>query len=432
MTREIILAVFLFLNIASPALAASAPIAAGTTLALKECIDIALSNDPDIKSLIRTARAQHYAARQQVSAYLPSIAVSAAYLSNHAVKQTVSDPAATSFVTYDGKSAGAALNQLIFDFGKTPANIAAANASTLAARYNTDNEAVSVVSEVKQAYHALVYAKLVLKLSDETVDQYRRNLSYAKAHFQANIRPKYDVTKAEADLSSAKLDRIKAANNVQLAKAYLDNAMNQPNAPDYGVQENTIFVPYPAELDKVVSVAYDNNPSLLSYLAQVHALEAQLRVARRDLYPALNASGGYNFGGSVSPISQGWNAGLNLSADIFTGLRKSSKISEQEHRLAALRFTVESVKLQIFLSAKQAFLNLNEAAQAKDTATDQVKQATENLEIANLRYKTGLGSPVEISDATVMYNTAKTSFLRSLYDYKTAQANLEKVMGSKQ
>ncbi|HOX24011.1 MAG TPA: TolC family protein, partial [Elusimicrobiales bacterium] len=158
---------------AVPAQAAS-PIKPGSILSLRECIEIALTSDPDIKVQVHNARAQNDVMRQTRAGYLPSLSLTGAYLSNHAVKQNLSDPAATSFVTYDGKSAGASLNQLVFDFGKTPASIAAAKALTLSARYNTESEAVAVVNMVKQAYHGLVLAKLALKLSEETVEQYRR------------------------------------------------------------------------------------------------------------------------------------------------------------------------------------------------------------------------------------------------------------------
>ncbi|NLO92559.1 MAG: TolC family protein [Elusimicrobia bacterium] len=412
--------------------AAEPLIVSGSTLTLQDCVSIALSNDPDIKSLRYTAQAEHDAMRQQLSSYLPGVSASASYLSNHAVQQNVNDAAASSFWTYDGKSAGLSLQQLIFDFGKTPAKIAAGQAGERSARFNVENQVVNVVNTVKQAYHGLVLSKLALELSDEIVRQYRLNLMYAKAHYQAKVRPKYDVTKAEADLSNSQLDRIKAANNLQLAKAYLNNSMNLVDAPDYEVQESTDFVVYPAVLDDVVAASYAQNPQLLSYVAQAEALLSELKASRRDLYPSLSGNAGYNFSGSRSPLSQGWNAGLTLSADVFTGLRKSAKVSEQENRFAALRYDIDSLKLQIYLTAKQAYLNLEKAHQSYITATDQVKQAMENLQIATLRYKTGLGSPMELSDATVMYNTAKLSLLQSLYDYRIARADLEKVMGSKQ
>jgi outer membrane protein TolC len=58
-------------------------------------------------------------------------------------------------------------------------------------------------------------------------------------------------------------------------------------------------------------------------------------------------------------------------------------------------------------------------------------QATETLELANLRYTSGLADPLEVTDATVSYSNARLSNISALYDYKVSQANLEKAMGNK-
>jgi outer membrane protein TolC len=51
------------------------------------------------------------------------------------------------------------------------------------------------------------------------------------------------------------------------------------------------------------------------------------------------------------------------------------------------------------------------------------------MDIANGRYAAGVGSPIEVTDAEVSLVNAKTAHIQALYDYKVAQANLEKAMG---
>ena len=53
------------------------------------------------------------------------------------------------------------------------------------------------------------------------------------------------------------------------------------------------------------------------------------------------------------------------------------------------------------------------------------------MEIAAARYETGLGSPVEVADATVSYGKAKQALIQALYDYKRSQTDIEKIMGKK-
>jgi len=83
------------------------------------------------------------------------------------------------------------------------------------------------------------------------------------------------------------------------------------------------------------------------------------------------------------------------------------------------------------VEVKQAWLNLQEASDRIDTAALSVRQAEENLELAQGRYATGVGSPIEVTDALVAVSNAKTAHTAALYDYRVAQASLEKATGER-
>ena len=74
-------------------------------------------------------------------------------------------------------------------------------------------------------------------------------------------------------------------------------------------------------------------------------------------------------------------------------------------------------------------MNLKDAEERIPTAELGVKQAEENFEIANGRYTTGVGNPIEVTDSEVLLSNAKTAYIQALYDYRVAQASLEKAMG---
>jgi len=92
---------------------------------------------------------------------------------------------------------------------------------------------------------------------------------------------------------------------------------------------------------------------------------------------------------------------------------------------------IANLKLQIRQEVKTALLNLKRAEESIANAKVQVRQATENMELANLRYQMGLGTTLDVTIATVNYSQAKQTNITSLYDYVTAKANLEKAVGSR-
>jgi outer membrane protein len=104
-------------------------------------------------------------------------------------------------------------------------------------------------------------------------------------------------------------------------------------------------------------------------------------------------------------------------------------VEESKANLNVLTANEESLRQTVFLDVQQAYLNLKQAEDSIPTAELGVKQAEENFDIANGRYAAGVGNPIEVTDAEISLLSAKLSHIQALYDYKVAQASLEKAMG---
>ncbi|MDD5170555.1 MAG: TolC family protein, partial [Syntrophales bacterium] len=127
----------------------------------------------------------------------------------------------------------------------------------------------------------------------------------------------------------------------------------------------------------------------------------------------------------------GWNVGGQVNVPIFTGFLVQNQIAEARANLDVLKANVEALKQQIRLDVEQAYSNLREAADRIATTQLAIRQADENVVLADGRYASGVGNPIEVTDALVAQSNAKTSYISALADYKTAQASLEKAMGIK-
>jgi outer membrane protein TolC len=142
-----------------------------------------------------------------------------------------------------------------------------------------------------------------------------------------------------------------------------------------------------------------------------------------------NASWGY--GGNDFPVDKGWNVGALLNIPVFSGYLVRNQVAEAKANLEVVKSNEELLKQQVRLEVEQAYSNMIEAAERIVTAQLAIRQAEDNLELANGRYATGVGNPIEVTDALVAVSSAKISYISGLTDYKTAQASLEKAMGMK-
>ena len=237
------------------------------------------------------------------------------------------------------------------------------------------------------------------------------------------------MTKAEVDLSNARINLIKAENALRITKVILDNAMGMPNAPEYTIEDALLYQKYNITLKDAIDKAYENRPDLMSVITKKNVAESSIELAKKGYYPTLSGNASYDWAGEKLPLQDGWNVGATITLPIFSGYLTDYQVKEARARLNVLKAQEESFRQGVLLEVQQAYLNLREAEERISTAQLTVRQAQENLELANGRYAAGLGNPLEVTDAQIAYSNAKTSYIQALSDYNVAMASLEKAMG---
>ncbi|HWR58937.1 MAG TPA: TolC family protein, partial [Thermodesulfovibrionales bacterium] len=333
--------------------------------------------------------------------------------------------------SYDEYQSNVVLSQTIYDFAKTSTQVKIQNLNLDSSRSDLDNVASQIVFGVKQAYYGLLQAKRNRDVAVETVQLFQQHLERAKGFFEVGTKPKFDVTKAEVDLSNAKLNFIKVENAFRIARVNLNNAVGMPEAPEYTIVDDFGFQLYTISLEDALKKAYSLRPDLQSLSAKREAAERTIDLQKKGYYPTLSGNANYGVSGEEFPLERGWSVGATLNFPLFSGLSTKYQVEEARANLQVLKANEEALKQSIHLDVEQGYLNLQQAHDSITTTELTVRQATENLELANGRYTSGVGSPIEVTDALVSLANAKTAYIAALYDYKVARASMEKAMGIK-
>lgn len=416
----------MFLLVPAPAHPGEA-IRPGETLDLKRCIAIALERHPSILGAAGGLRASESRVGQARAGYYPQISASAEY-DRTAVGGTSSR---TSGTVYDNYATGLSVNQTLFDFFKTSTQVKIQRLGADSSRADLEQAVSQVAYDVKKAYYGILQARRLRDANAETVASYQQHLAQAKKFFEVGVKPKFDVTKAEVDLSNARLNLLKAENALNLARLTLGNAMGLTGAPPFDVQDILAFQPYSASLDEALKKGYEQRPDLRSVRSKREAAESSIDLAKKGYFPVLTGSAGYGWSGEDLPLERGWNVGATLSVPLFSGLSTKYQTDEARANLEVLKANEDLVRQTAHLEIQQALLNLQEARDRIAVAELEVRQAAENLELARGRYGAGVGSPIEVTDAMLADLNAKTAHTTALYDYRLAQAGLEKATGEK-
>jgi outer membrane protein TolC len=402
------------------------PMASAAKYNLEQCIAIALEKHPSLKASAGAIKANESKVGQARANYYPQFNLSTSYQ-----RVGLNSQFGSTLDSYDQYSTNVSVGMTLFDFGKTSAQVKIQDLTVTASKADYEDVMTLVVLNVKNAYYTLLQTQRNLVVAVDTMQQFQQHLDQANAFFRIGTKPKFDVTKAEVDLGNARLNVLKAENAVRAARITLKDVMGIPENVDFAIVDNLAFQKSDLQLNDVLNTAYSNRPNLRSVIAKREATEKSIDLAKKGYYPVLSGSAGYGYSGTDFPLSSGWNAGATLSFPLFTGLSTKYQVDEARANLEILKANEDSIRQGIRLDVQQAYLNVQDAAEQISVAEMTVGQANDNYELASGRYRTGVGNPIEVADATITLNNARAALNSALYNHKTAQAALEKAIGAK-
>lgn len=399
----------------------------GEKLSLAQVIDIARQQQPSMLAAQSAINANQSRVGQAKAGYYPQVDADASYYRW--------SPAGATFNLVDSSShdqyiALLQIKQMLYDFGKTSSQVEIQKTTLDSSHFDLATTEEQVIFTVKLSYYDMLKAARNIEIASQTVKQFEQHLEQAKGFFEAGLKPKYDVTKAEVDLSNAKLNLIQTKNSLRLSRVLLNNAMGLPEAPDYEIIDNLRFSPFQVPFDKALLLAFDNRPDLKSLLLKKRAAEQSVALARKGDLPYLSGNANTSYNGEKFALDQGWSVGVAISIPVFNGYQTKYQVSEAQANLDILKANETSLRQSIHKDVQQGYINLQNAAERISSTQITIKQAEENSTIASGRYEAGVGAPIEITDADVLLVNAKTNHIQALYDYRITQAIIEQTIGN--
>jgi outer membrane protein TolC len=407
------------------------PSPTGKLLTIEDAVRIGLENHPRIKSASERIGSQQAVLGQQMAAYYPTINLSNAYRTSQSSTDGGADAASESFASL------ANFNLTLYNFGKREGNVQASRETLEATKQDYTTTTQDIVLAVKQSYYVYLAAQALVKVRQETVRSRELLVKQAQGFYEVGTRARIDVARAEANLYTARADLIVTENAVKIAWVTLRNAMGLPRLPEQPVAEDSPEVEFSMNLAGARNVAFDTRSELKSFDAQRRASDQLIAVARRSHLPDMIFDASYgrrhvsNDSSQVNtfPLQPTWSVGLSFNIPIFDGFRTTNRVEETLHNYFNVKAQEEDRRQQIALEVEQSYLRVVETQERIKANESAAKAAKENLDLAEGRYQVGVGSIIEVTDAQTLYTDAQTTYIRSIYDYKIADAQLARAMG---
>lgn len=327
-----------------------------------------------------------------------------------------------------GLTYGARAEQTVWDYGAWT-SWQSSRWTAGAAGSDAKATSLSVDLDVRTGYYTVLATHQLVAVADEAVENAQLHLDQVAAFIEVEARPEIERAQAKTDLANARVERIRADTDYQIARATLARSIGV-DLTNYEPADD-IPGPVPGEdgpLDALVTEAMANRPDLDAAQARIEAARSAWTSDRVGATPTISA--GVSAGGS-SPASQAPPVGVSVGATwpLLQGGATIARARDGSAAIDAAEADLASKKLAVRLDVEQAWRSVTADLAALEAADDAVEAATARLTLASGRYVEGAGNAIEESDARLALTRAKAQRVRTAYDLATARARLLYALG---
>jgi len=399
---------------------------------LSDLIPLALDNNPTIDIAKQQLNQSTGQLTQAKSGYLPRLTVNTGVAQTH-IKDLVPEDEDTVLAT------SLSASQLIYDFGQTTGLIDSSKYNREAAISNLEQNLQDVVFQVKDSYYSALEKIHLVAVSEQAVTTYEQHLYRARKYFEAGVRTQIDITNAELELANAQLNLLRTNSSVKTALVKLEQVVGtKPNNGDYTLKTDNKPLADLADnmpallgpLDQLLDTASKNRPGLAQLAQLLKSAEASLKQAKGEYWPTLSAGALYDeYETDLRILNDQWQVGAGLTWELFSGFETEGRVAEAKGRMMEISSSKHELELAIIQDVTDSFLRAEEHRDSVKIAQLAMKLAKRNLELAEGRYKAGLGDMLEFNDAQLNYTRSQSDLVANYFAYLISLARIDRAIG---
>lgn len=328
-----------------------------------------------------------------------------------------------------------ALSTLLFD-GSYLVGLQAARDYKVYVNKELTAKQYDVKNQVIMAYMPVLLINLGVETLDKNIANLQKLSNDTREIFKQGFAEQLDIDRLDLSLSNLTSERDNLLRQKQSALNYLKFIMNYPVSKNLEINDNLAsFDTKASETAISGKIAYETRPEYDVIKKALDLNELNVKLNKAGYLPTLSAFANYQYiiqgdklfsGASSSPT---FILGGQLSIPIFDSFMKKAKINRAKiqslNAVEQKNVFERSVDLEVS-NARNNFINANErlANQKKNIAL-----AEKIYETTQTKYKNGLGSSLEITQAEQSLYATQQQYNQALYDVIVANFNLDKAIG---
>lgn len=313
----------------------------------------------------------------------------------------------------------------LFDFGRLKANIEKSKDDIKYAEHNTDFAKNQLANQVTNIYYNIIYFQKAIEIEDSVMAYLNDNKRIVESKLRNGDAIKLDLLSIQSQLDAEQNRKVDLQNYLQ----------KQQNLLQYTTGGNSTAgasfdfeIPLKAVAEALTD-AQINNPEFLLANDKVKQSQNEITIARLGTKPAVNigANTGFKNGyvPNVNEMKFNYAAGISLKLPIYDGNRTKQQVKLSETVLTQNKLAIETLNSNYKRDIQQALIDIQSNQERISNTKGQIEQAQTAQALAASRFKNGVGTNLEITNAST--NVERAQFSKLQYEYQLCLAKVELV-----
>jgi outer membrane protein TolC len=330
-----------------------------------------------------------------------------------------------------------AFSQNLYSGGRIGAQSAIATAGVDAAELNFSSARAQLLLDVVRAYYDAALADRLVEIAEGTYRQADATLAQTRLGYETGSLPEFELLRAQVTRDNLRPDTIRRQSQRDIAllrlKQLLDIPAAEPVVLTTALDDDALPAPAPfaAGILTTVSDRTTDLPRTAVRQAEtgVRQGEAAVDVARSQRLPSVSVTSAY---GEVAyaavpwfpDFRRNWTVGAIVQMPILTGGRLRGDEVVARANVEEARARLEQTRKLAVLDTETALEELKASQAAWEASAGTVSQAGRAYEIAELRYREGVSTQLELNDARLLLVQAQASRAQAARDLQVARARV--------
>ena len=303
------------------------------------------------------------------------------------------------------------------------------------AQLNRQLNRLEVIFRAKEAYFQVLKAEKLREVAADSVKVLESQVEVARNFYEVGMTPLNDLLQTQVELANARQELIVAQNNLNVAQSQFNIVLQRPVNEPVRLIDIQLFAPLANDMDYYLSEAEKQRLELKVADLQIQIADKELDIARKGFYPTFSLEGNYYWRSTKWYLdddlldSDGWSIAGVATWDFWEWGRTVYGEREKRSRLSQAKISRDQALFQIRLEVERSYLKARESEKNIYTIETAIEQAKDNMRITEERYKEQAATSTDILIAQNLLFRTQTNYFNALYDFKIAEAFLQKAIG---